>query len=97
MKTKKEILSILHQSKDELKRRFHLKNVWLFGSFVREEQRQKSDVDVLVDFAEGATLFDWVGAGMYLEEKIGHRVDVVSRRALRKEFKSSVLKERIPV
>lgn len=97
MKTKKEILAILHQSKDKLKQKFHIKNIWLFGSFVRKEQRKKSDVDVLVDFDEGATLFDWVGAGLYLENKLGRRVDVVSRRALRKEFKRDVLRQRIPV
>ncbi len=97
MKTKKEILLILNQSKDVLKNKFRIKDLWLFGSFVRGDQRKKSDIDVLVNFDDGATLFDWVGAGQYLEKKLGRKVDVVSRRALRKEFREAVFKERVHI
>ena len=49
--------------------------------------------DVLVDFADDADLFDLVGLGLFLEEKLGRKVDVVPRRALRKELRDRVLKE----
>jgi hypothetical protein len=52
---------------------------------------------VLVDFDDGATLFDLVGLGDYLEEMMGLPVDVVSMRALHPLMKSSVLKEMVTV
>ena len=95
--TKNKILSILQQSKDKLKREFHLKDIWLFGSFVRGEQRGKSDVDVLVDFDDGATLFDWAGLGIYLEEKLGRKVDIVTKKSVRPQWKRAIFKEMIQV
>jgi len=64
---------------------------------LREGQKRKSDVDVLVDFEEGADLFDLVGLALYLEKKLRKKVDVVPKRALRKEIKSSVLREAVPL
>ncbi len=69
----------------------------LFGSLARQEQAPSSDVDLLVDFAEGATLFDLVGLGLFLEEKLGCPVDVVPRRALRREIRDEALKKAVPV
>ena len=48
-----------------------------------------------MDFDEGASLFDLVGLGQYLEGVLGCKVDVVSRRSLREELRSSVLNEMI--
>ncbi len=47
---------------------------------------KESDIDVLVDFQEDADLLDLVGLGLFLEERLGRRVDVVPRKALRKEI-----------
>ena len=54
-----------------------------------------SDLDLLVDFDEGANLFDLVGLQQFLEEKLGCKVDLVSRRSLRAELRTSVLNEMI--
>ncbi|MBI3393784.1 MAG: nucleotidyltransferase family protein [Nitrospirae bacterium] len=93
METKQEILSVLSGLKSELRARFNVTSVGVFGSFVRGEQRDGSDIDVLVDFSEEADLFDLVGLGIFLEEKLGRRVDVVPRRALRAEIRESVLRQ----
>ncbi len=93
MKSKQEILSLIKSLQDELKRRYKVKEIGVFGSVVREEQRQASDIDVLVDFEDGADLFDLVGLGLFLEEKLGQKVDVVPKRALREEIRGAVLKE----
>ena len=93
MKTKEEILSLLRSLRGELRQRFKVKEIGVFGSVVREEQRASSDIDVLVDFEEGADLFDLVGLGLFLEEKLGQKVDVVPKRALRDEIRGAVLKE----
>jgi len=93
MKSKQEILSLIKALQGELKQRYKVKEIGVFGSVVREEQRQASDIDVLVDFEDGADLFDLVGLGLFLEEKLGQKVDVVPKRALREEIRGAVLKE----
>jgi len=91
MKSKQEILSLIKALQGELKQRYKVKEIGVFGSVVREEHRQTSDIDVLVDFEEGADLFDLVG--LFLEEKLEQKVDVVPKRALREEIRGAVLKE----
>ena len=95
--TKDEILMQLRQLKPELANRYHARGIALFGSVVRGEQMMASDIDVLVDFDEAATLFDLAGLALFLEEQLGCRVDVVPRRALRAEIRDRVLNEAIPV
>jgi len=63
---------------------------------VRGEQNKESDIDVLVDFQEDADLLDLVGLGLFLEERLGRKVDVVPRKALRKEIRDAVLHEVVP-
>ena len=65
----------------------------MFGSSVRGEQTDASDIDVLVDLEEGAGLFDLVGMALLLEEEFRRKVDLVSKRALRAELEESVLSE----
>ncbi len=93
MKTKEEILSALQGLKGELKVRYKVEGIALFGSFLRGGQHERSDIDVMVEFGEDADLFDLVGVSLYLEEKLGRKVDVVTKGALREELKTSVLKE----
>lgn len=93
MKNFEEIKTIIKNSKEELREKFKVKEIGIFGSVVRKENKKKSDIDVLVDFEERADLFDLIGLGFYLERKLGQKVDVVSKRALRKEIKKTVLRE----
>ncbi|MDO8436379.1 MAG: nucleotidyltransferase family protein [bacterium] len=93
MKAFAEIKNIIKIYKEELKEKFKVKEIGIFGSIVRKENKKKSDIDVLVDFEDGADLFDLIELGFYLEKKLGRKVDVVSKRTLRKEIKKTVLKE----
>ena len=93
MKTLKEIKELLAQYKQELKEKFKVKEIGIFGSTIRGERRQTSDIDLLVDFKDEADLFDLMGLGLFLEEKLNQRVDVVPKRAIREEIKDRVLKE----
>ena len=68
MKTKQDILDVIRPLQGEIRHRFKVKEIGLFGSVVRGEQRETSDIDVLVDFEEGADLFDLVGLGYFLED-----------------------------
>lgn len=90
MKTVWEIKGVLAGLKEELRRMFKVKEIGIFGSVVRGEQVENSDIDILVDFEEGATLLDLSGLALYLEERLNQKVDIVSKRALRKEIKTSV-------
>ena len=94
---RQDILNTLQMLKPELKARYKVERIALFGSFVRGQEQQASDIDVLVDFADDASLLDLVGLGIFLEEKLGRHVDVVPRRSLREELREAVLKEMVEV
>ena len=93
----REVLTKLESLKPELHRHYKVREIGIFGSWVRGEQHETSDIDVLVDFEEGADLFDWIGLALYLEEIFGCPVDVVPRRALRPEIRDAVLEQVIKV
>jgi len=97
MKKLNEIENILSKYKEEIRKKFKVKEIGLFGSYLTGRQKKGSDIDVLVDFEEFADLFHLVGLGLFLEEKLGQKVDVVPKRALREELKESILKEAISV
>lgn len=90
---KEEILEALAQVRVEITRRYKVKKIGLFGSFIKEEQKQNSDIDILVEFREDADLFDFSGLALFLEGKLNQKVDIVPEAALRKELRKSVLKE----
>jgi len=95
MRTKKDILAILKEIKISLKRQYKVREIWLFGSVLRGEQNENSDIDILVDFEDGADFFNLVGLGLFLEDKLGTKVDVVPKRSLREELKETVLAEAV--
>lgn len=92
-----EIVKILRGLGDQIEREYRAEIQGLFGSYARGEQHEDSDLDVLVNFREKATLLDMVGLGQFLEEHLDCKVDIVSRRALRDELKPQVMAEMIPV
>ena len=93
MKNKDEILKILEELREEIKKKYKVKAIGVFGSVIREEQKETSDIDVLVDYEDDADLFDLTGLALFLEDKLNQKVDVVSKGALREEIKEEVLKE----
>jgi predicted nucleotidyltransferase len=70
--------------------------VALFGSVARGDERPDSDIDLLVEFAEGASLFDLLHASDELESLLGRPVDVVSIGGL-KERDRHILEESVPL
>lgn len=90
---KEEILSILKSLKSEIKKKYKVKNLGLFGSYVKKEQKETSDIDILVEFEEDADLFHLIGLSLFLEESFNTKVDVVSKSALKKELRDIILQE----
>jgi len=93
VKTLEEIKRILSQHREELRRQYKVTDIGIFGSVVRGEQKKRSDVDVLVEFAGPVSLLGLAGLANYLEGVIGTKVDVVPREDIRPELKETVLKE----
>lgn len=88
-----DVFKILRDLKEEIKGKYKVTEIGVFGSFVKNKQDEKSDVDILVDFEERADFFDLVALGLFLEEKLNHKVDVVPRKAVRKELQEGILNE----
>ena len=86
MKTLAEILHILALEKEELRARFGVKNIGIFGSWVRGEQVTTSDLDILVEF-EHPIGWEIVDLHEYLEEILGVKVDLVSANAVKRKPK----------
>lgn len=90
-----EIKRKLLEHKEELKERYKVKQIGIFGSYVRGEQQETSDVDILVEFEEGArlSLFDIVGLETELSDLLGVKVDLVEKRPLKPHIGRHILEE----
>jgi len=85
-------LALLRQHERELKERFGVAKIGVFGSFVRGEDRPDSDVDVLVVFRQGEKTFDnFMGIKFYLEDLFGRKVDLVTESALKPLIRDPIL------
>ena len=64
--------------------------IGVFGSFARNEMTDNSDIDVLVEYSRGTTIFDIVRMKQELFELIGRKIDLVSKRAVRKRIMENI-------
>lgn len=81
MKTRDEVIIILTTVKPELEKRFKIKRMALFGSYARGEQRETSDVDILVEVDPSIGL-KFVTLADEIEKTLGLPVELVSHRAV---------------
>jgi hypothetical protein len=95
--TTENILTKIKSLKAEIKRNYKAEIKGIFGSYVRNEQTNQSDIDILVKFHQDADLFDFVGLSQFLEERLNCKVDVVPIDSLREELKPYVLREAIHI
>ena len=93
MKTLKEIEKILKENKAILAERFKVQEIGIFGSYVRGEQKEKSDVDILVSFYEPISLLKLVSLENFLTDLTGVKVDIVPKEDIRSELKERILGE----
>ena len=92
-----EALMLLRAHKYVLVQRFHVTDIALFGSTVRGEADDGSDVDILVDFDGPTTSKCYFGVQFYLEDLLGRPVDLVTDNALRSELRPYVEREAVHV
>jgi len=88
-----KIKKLLSKRKAELKKLFNVKEIGIFGSYVRKEQKRGSDLDVLVEFKEVPGLFKFLRLEDYLTKMLGIKVDLVRKKAVRKELRHQILNE----
>jgi len=94
MKKIEEIKETLTKHKEELRERFKVREMGVFGSYVRGEQKKKgSDIDILVEFEEPIGLFEFMDLEEYLSKLLGTKVDLVSKKALKPRIGEYILKE----
>jgi predicted nucleotidyltransferase len=94
---RKDALRVLTERSAEIRRRFSVKDLAIFGSTARDEARPESDLDMLVTF-EGPSEFDrFMDLKFYLEDMLGVQVDLVTKRALRPELRPQIEQEAIHV
>lgn len=93
MDTKGKILKKLGELKQDLKTKYKVKEMGLFGSAVRGELSETSDIDILVEFEEPIGFFKFLELEEYLESRLGRKVDLVSKKALKPRIGSYILKE----
>ena len=88
-----KIKKILQDHKEELYEKYKIKKIGIFGSFVRGENNRKSDIDILVEFEEVPGLIKFIEIEDYLSKLLGRKVDLVRKKAIRKELKRDILKQ----
>ena|SRR3989337_94398 len=95
MATLDEIKKIINEHRQELKEKYKITEIGIFGSYVRGEQKRRSDIDILVEFGEPISLLDLVGAENYLRKILKMKVDLVPKEDVRPELKEIILKETV--
>ena len=86
---KRKILSILQ--------RYGVKRVGLFGSCVRGDMREDSDIDILVEIEKDLSLLDFVGLKLEIEEALGRKVDLVEYSTIKPSLREKILKEQVVI
>lgn len=87
------IMTRLSERKEYLRRKYFIREIGVFGSYVRHEQGTSSDLDVLVDFEKPISLLRFVELEAELSEVTGVAVDLVSRESLKPHIGESVRRE----
>jgi uncharacterized protein len=90
-----DIKIVLKKNEEELKSRYGIKRIGIFGSYVRNEAKEKSDLDLLVEFKEdaGIGLLKFVEIENYLSGLLDIKVDLVEKSALKPRIGKHILEE----
>ncbi len=87
----------LRQHLPELAEKYHVRSLEVFGSYVRNEQKAESDLDVLVTFDKTPGLLRYIALENHLSDLLGVKVDLVMKSALKPRIGQNILREAVPV
>jgi len=89
-----EIKKILKKNDSYLKTTFYVREIGIFGSFVKERQKTKSDIDILVAFEKGhKDFFNYMRLKYCIEELLGRKVDLVIKEAVKPRLRERIFNE----
>jgi predicted nucleotidyltransferase len=94
---KQDVINAISGQEGDLRNRFSVASLSLFGSVARDEADPDSDIDLLVEFSEPVGLFKFIELKAYLEDLLDSKVDLGTPRSLKPHMKDKVLKEAIRV
>jgi len=97
MKSLEEIKQKIQQHRDDLKKQYGVREIGLFGSYVKSEQVENSDVDILVELEKPIGFFKFLELEEYLEKLLGLKVDLVTKKALKPTIGRYILNELVIV
>ena len=92
-----QILSLLDQHREDIRQRFAIKHLALFGSAARDEMHEGSDVDVLVEFEGPATFDGYMDLKFYLENLFKTSVDLVTEKGIKPRMRPIIQRDLIYV
>lgn len=89
MKTLEEVKSILNRNKPQLFSRYPIKSMAIFGSLARNEQNDRSDIDILVEFNDKIGI-RFIDLAEEIENLIGSNVDLVSKKGIKNKYYKAI-------
>ncbi len=93
MKTFEEIKKVLQKHREEFREQYGLKEIGIFGSYVKGEQKEKSDIDMLVELEKPIGFVRFMRLESALSQLLGVRVEMVTRKALKPHIGKRILQE----
>jgi predicted nucleotidyltransferase len=93
MKTLEEINEVIQRHKDEFREQFGLKKIGIFGSYTRGEQKEDSDVDILIELEKPISFVKFIKFENILSNLLGLRIELVTKKALKPHIGKRILEE----
>ncbi len=88
-----KIKEILEKYKQEIAEKYNVSEIGVFGSYTRGQQRDQSDIDILVSFSKPIGFIKYMRLEFYLTELLGRKVDLVTKDSLKPHIGKVILRE----
>jgi predicted nucleotidyltransferase len=95
MRTLADIIGVLRRIAPDLRRRYPIRELGVFGSYARGDQTDASDLDILVDLGTGIGLIELAGLQQELSDTLGLKVDLVIKDSLKRRIGQRILSEAV--
>jgi len=93
MKTFEEIKEIIQEHKEDLRKEYGVKEIGIFGSYVRGEQKAVSDVDILIELEKPIGFVKFLKLEKRISDILGVKVELVTKKALKPYIGQRILQE----
>lgn len=97
MRKIEDIIAELRRLRPALSRRYPIREIGVFGSYVRGEQTETSDIDVLIEMGQSIGILEFTGLQQDLSDALGVKVDLVMKDALKPRIGKRILSEVVMV